>query len=88
MTMAIYWKEAKYEFLKRLRVRNFTFSALGFPLMFYVLFGLALPTGHVLGLTAPTYLLAAYGTFGVMGVWLCGFGVALAMDRGLGWVEV
>ena len=88
MTMTIYWKEAKYEFLKRLRVRNFTFSALGFPLMFYVLFGLALPTGHVLGLSAPTYLLAAYGTFGVMGVCLFGFGVALAIERGQGWLEL
>lgn len=88
MTMAIYWKEAKYEFLKRLRVRNFTFSALGFPLMFYVLFGLALPTGHVLGLHAATYLLAAYGTFGVMGVCLFGFGVALAIERGQGWLEL
>ena len=88
MTMAIYWKETKYEFLKRLRVRNFTFSALGFPLMFYVLFGLALPTGQVLGLHAATYLLAAYGTFGVMGVCLFGFGVALAIERGQGWLEL
>ncbi len=88
MTIAIYWKEAKYEFLKRLRVRNFTFSALGFPLMFYVLFGLALPTGHVLGLRATTYLLAAYGTFGVMGICLFGFGVALAIERGQGWLEL
>ena len=88
MKMAIYWKEAKYEFLKRLRVRNFTFSALGFPLMFYVLFGLALPTGQVLGLRVPTYLLAAYGTFGVMGVCLFGFGVALAIERGQGWLEL
>ncbi len=88
MTTTIYWKEAKYEFLKRLRVRNFTVATLGFPLMFYILYGLALPGGHVLGLRVPTYLLAAYGTFGVVGVCLFGFGVALAMERGQGWLEL
>ncbi len=88
MTTATYWKEAKYEFLKRLRVRNFAFSTLGFPLMFYVLFGLALPTAQVSGLRMATYLLATYGTFGVMGVCLFGFGVALAIERGQGWLEL
>ena len=38
----IYLKEAKYEFLKNLRLRMYTASVLSFPLMFYVLFGLVL----------------------------------------------
>jgi ABC-2 type transport system permease protein len=88
MTTAIYWKETKYEFLKRLRVRNFAVFALGFPLMFYILYGLMLPTGRVAGLSTATYLLATYGTFGVMGICLFGFGVALAIERGQGWLDL
>jgi len=41
-TATIYLKEAKYEFLKNLRLRVYTVSVLSFPLMFYVLFGLVL----------------------------------------------
>jgi ABC-2 type transport system permease protein len=38
--LAIYCKEAKYEFLKLLRARSFSLAIIGFPLMFYALFGL------------------------------------------------
>ena len=41
-TATIYLKEAKYEFLKNLRLRMYTASVLSFPIMFYVLFGLVL----------------------------------------------
>ncbi|HWO29705.1 MAG TPA: hypothetical protein VNO32_13000, partial [Candidatus Acidoferrum sp.] len=41
-TAKIYLKEAKYEFLKNLRLRVYTVSVITFPLMFYVLFGLVL----------------------------------------------
>ena len=41
-TGTIYLKEAKYEFLKNLRLRMYTLSVLSFPIMFYVLFGLVL----------------------------------------------
>ncbi len=88
MTTAIYLKEAKYSLLERLRIPAFLFSSLGFPLMFYVLFGLALPTGQASGLHMATYLLATYGTFGVMGVCLFGFGVSVAIERQLGWLEL
>ena len=88
MTTAIYLKEAKYEFLKRLRVKVFSLSTLGFPLMFYVLFGLLLPTNTAARSQASTYLLATYGTFGVVGVCLFGFGVSLAIERELGWLEL
>lgn len=88
MTTAIYFTEAKYEFLQRLRVRAFSLSALGFPLMFYVLFGILLPSAQASGVQMSTYLLATYGTFGVMGVCLFGFGVSLAIERELGWLEL
>jgi ABC-2 type transport system permease protein len=88
-TITIYLKEAKYEFLKNLRLRVYTASVLSFPLMFYILFGLVLNSKQAIGGTAvPTYLIATYGTFGVMGASLFGTAAGLASDRGLGWLEV
>jgi ABC-2 type transport system permease protein len=85
----IYLKEAKYEFLKNLRLRMYTASVLSFPLMFYVLFGLVLNSKEAIGGTGvPTYLIATYGTFGVMGASLFGTAAGLAADRGLGWLQV
>src|ERR1700740_1081626 len=67
-TATIYLKEAKYEFLKNLRLRMYTASVLSFPLMFYVLFGLVLNSKQAIGGTSvPTYLIATSRTFGVMG---------------------
>ena len=84
-----YFKEAKYEFLKNLRLRMYTASVLSFPLMFYVLFGLVLNSKEAIGGTrVPTYLIATYGTFGVMGASLFGTAAGLAADRGLGWLQL
>lgn len=88
-TLTIYLKEAKYEFLKNLRLRMYTASVLSFPIMFYVLFGLVLNSKEAIaGMLVPTYLIATYGTFGVMGASLFGTAAGLASDRGLGWLEV
>jgi len=88
-TARIYLKEAKYEFLKNLRLRVYTASVLSFPIMFYVLFGLVLNSKQAIGgTTVPTYLIATYGTFGVMGASLFGTAAGLASDRGLGWLQV
>jgi ABC-2 type transport system permease protein len=88
-TATIYIKEAKYEFLKNLRLRVYTASVLSFPLMFYILFGLVLNSKQAIGATRmPTYLIATYGTFGVMGASLFGTAAGLASDRGLGWLQV
>ena len=58
-TATIYLKEAKYEFLKNLRLRMYTASVLSFPIMFYVLFGLVLNSNAMIGATpVPTYLIA------------------------------
>src|SRR5271170_2869193 len=89
-TLAIYFKEAKYEFLTRLRLRAYSLSTISFPLMFYVLFGLVLnpkdaPIG---GTTITTYLIPTYGAFGVMGASLFGTASGLAAERGLGWLQV
>ena len=88
-TARIYLKEIKYEFVKNLRLRVYTASVLSFPLMFYVLFGLVLNSNQTIGsMRVPTYLIATYGTFGVMGASLFGTASGLASDRGLGWLEV
>jgi ABC-2 type transport system permease protein len=88
-TAEIYVKEARYEFLKNLRLRMYTTSVLSFPVMFYVLFGLLLNAHDAIGGTrVPTYLIATYGTFGVMGASLFGTAAGLASDRGLGWLQV
>ncbi len=88
-TATIYLKEAKYEFLKNLRLRMYTASVLSFPIMFYVLFGLVLNSHQSIGNTpVPAYLIATYGTFGVMGASLFGTAAGLSSDRGLGWLQV
>jgi ABC-2 type transport system permease protein len=88
-TATIYLKEAKYEFLKYLRLRVYTASVLSFPIMFYILFRLVLNSHEAIGGTpVPIYLLATYGTFGVMGASLFGTAAGLASDRGLGWLQV
>jgi ABC-2 type transport system permease protein len=88
-TAEIYLKEAKYEFLKNVRLRMYTASVLSFPIMFYVLFGLVLGAKQsISGTGVPTYLIATYGTFGVMGASLFGTAAGLASDRGLGWLQV
>ena len=40
-TLRIFGKETKYEFLKLMRTKSFSLSTIGFPVMFYVLFGIA-----------------------------------------------
>jgi ABC-2 type transport system permease protein len=88
-TATIYLKEAKYEFLKNLRLRVYTLSVISFPVMFYVLFGLVLNSKEAIsGMGVPTYMIATYGTFGIMGASLFGTASGLASDRGLGWLQV
>lgn len=88
-TATIYLKEIKYEFLKNLRLRLYTASVLSFPIMFYVLFALVFNSHQTIGATrVATYLVATYGTWGVMGASLFGTAAGLASDRGLGWLQV
>jgi ABC-2 type transport system permease protein len=81
--------ESKTELLKMARLRQYSLSTIGFPLMFYCFFGLAMASNtHVGAISASQYLLASYGAFGVMGATLYAFGVGVAVERGLGWLEV
>lgn len=74
-----YLEEARAECLRYLRSPGFLIPTMLLPTVFYLMFGIVL--GHANGPDAPRYLLAAYGTFGVMAPGLFGFGLALAMER-------
>jgi ABC-2 type transport system permease protein len=87
-TLRLYSKEAKYEFLKLLRNKGFTLSTIGFPIMFYLLFGVANRHAVPGGFQYSKYLLASYSCFGMIGASLFGIGVGLAMERAQGWLEV
>lgn len=80
--VAAYVEEARAECLRYLRNPGFLLPTLLFPSVFYLMFGVFL--GHANGPDAPRYLLASYGTFGVMAPGLFGFGVSLALERDTG----
>ncbi len=86
--LVICLKEAKYEFLKNLRFPMYFVSTVLLPVMFYVLFGLLMGRQRIGEVGTTTYLIAAYGTFGVMGASLFGTAAGLAGDRGFGWLQV
>lgn len=87
-TVSILRKETKYEFLKMLRNRSFSLSVIGFPIMFYLLFGVTNRGANSSGIHMARYLLAGYACFGVIGAALFGIGVGLASERAAGWIEV
>ncbi|MES1256956.1 MAG: ABC transporter permease [Acidobacteriota bacterium] len=86
----IYAIETKFEFMKMLRMKTYSVSTIMFPLMFYCFFGLAMgrQPEHGSDLSMAKYLLATYGAFAVIGAMLYSFGVGMAVERGLGWLEV
>lgn len=79
-----YLLEARIEFLRLLRTPSFAIPSLVFPCLFYVLFGVVLAKG---GGDGARYLLATYGTFGIMGAGLFAFGVTVAMERDQGFLR-
>ncbi|MGH7444434.1 MAG: ABC transporter permease [Longimicrobiales bacterium] len=81
--------ETRSEILKAIRLPAFLVPTIVFPAMFYVLFGLMLnPTVAVGGVSMSAYLLASYGTFGVVGAALFGMGIGVAAERGQGWLTL
>lgn len=81
-----YAVEAKFELLKSLRLPAYSLPTLAFPTLFYLMFSLALGGEAMGGVSAGAYMLATYGTFGVIGAALFGFGVGVAVERGQGWL--
>jgi len=85
--LKIHYLELKYEFLKTLRMPSYTLPTLLFPVFFYMFFGIAFGSKSVGKVKMAEYLIATYGTFGVIGAALFGFGVSVAVERGQGWLE-
>jgi ABC-2 type transport system permease protein len=87
-TFRLFAKETKYEFLKLWRTKSFSLSVIGFPVMFYALFGIANKSVHDGGVDYAKYLLAGYCCFGMIGAALFGIGVGLASEKAAGWLEL
>lgn len=85
--MRTYLLEIKYEFLKALRMPQYSLPTILFPIVFYFFFGVMFGQKNVQGVKMAEYLIATYGAFGVIGAALFGFGVSVAIERGQGWLE-
>lgn len=86
--MRTYLLEIKYEFLKALRMPQYSLPTILFPIVFYVFFGVMFGQRNTGAIKMSEYLIATYGAFGVIGAALFGFGVSVAVERGQGWLEV
>jgi ABC-2 type transport system permease protein len=75
--------EAHAECMRLLRNPAFSVPVIGFPLLFYMLFGVMLAPAHA-STAVGQVTLAAFIVFGVMAPGLFGLGVTLAMDRDRG----
>lgn len=82
----IYLLEAKYEFLKLLRIPAFSISTMAFPLMFYLIFSSTFGRFQAQGIDVAAYLMVSYGALGTMNAALFGFGAGIAGERGQGWM--
>src|ERR1700754_4338042 len=87
-SLRILGKETKYEFLKLLRNKAFSLAVIGFPVMFYLLFGVANRGANDGNVHMAKYMLGGYACFGLVGAALFGIGVSLANERAAGWIEV
>ena len=77
--------ETRYMFVSLFRLPHFSMGTIGFPVMFYLLFGLSF--GNRDGaLKASEYLLAGYAIFGMITAALFAFGAGIASERASGWL--
>ena len=88
MPRGVYRREIRAEFLKMLRNRGYSFSIVGFPVIFYLMFSTLNRHDTFEGHEAARYLLASYSCFGTVGAALFGIGSGLAYERGHGWLEL
>ena len=74
--------EIQYEFIRLARNRAYALSVLGFPLLFYAVFGLSE------GKPAALYLIVGYSCMGLGSACLFGIGLSIAFERAHGWLEL
>ncbi len=79
-------RETWGQFISVWRTPEFAMPTLLFPGMFYVFFGLLFTMSRSMHM--PTWLLATYGVFGIMGPALFGFGIGIAVEKGEGWLRL
>lgn len=84
----LYLTEARFEFLKLLRLPGYSVSVLAFPVMFYALFGALFGDYAVQGISTAKYMVVGYSAAGVLAASLFGFGVGVASERGQGWLRL
>jgi ABC-2 type transport system permease protein len=77
--------ETRYAFIGLLRLPHYSMATIGFPVMFYLLFGLSFGNRGG-GLKASEYLLAGYAVFGMITAALFAFGAGVANERASGWL--
>jgi ABC-2 type transport system permease protein len=88
-TIHIYFTEARFEFVRLLRTRAFSLAVIGFPVIFYLFFGLIMNRSqHLGGLPVAKYMLGSYAVFGMVGAALFGIGGGLASELSTGWLEL
>ena len=88
-TLRLYLRETRFELIRTLRNRMVVASTLGFPALFYLLFGVVNKNQTMQGnINVAKYLLGGYAVFGMLGAALFGIGIGLAMDRTSGWLEL
>ncbi|MGH8202360.1 MAG: ABC transporter permease [Steroidobacteraceae bacterium] len=81
--LRILGRETQYELVRLLRSRAYSLSVIGFPIMFYLIFGMANR-----GKPAALYLVAGYTCMGVVSACLFGIGLVLALERAQGWLDL
>ncbi len=79
----LFAKEVQYEFVRMLRTRAFSLSVIGFPIMFYLLFGTSNRHSEF-----ARYLMVSYSCMGVVSACLFGVGMGISMERAQGWLEL
>lgn len=76
-------KEIQYEFIRLLRTRAYSLSVIGFPLVFYLVFGIGQHDRPI-----ALYLIAGYSCMGLGSACLFGIGLGIALERAQGWLEL
>src|ERR1700757_3999209 len=79
--------ETKYEFLKATRNRMYSLATLGFPIMFYLLFGVTNRHSGP-GFNYAQYLVAGYSCFGMISATLFNLGAGITLERAQGWLQL
>ncbi|HEY1985137.1 MAG TPA: ABC transporter permease [Terracidiphilus sp.] len=88
-SVRVFFREGRYEFLRLLRTRSFALSVIGFPVVFYLFFGIMLNRGQNIGtVSVAKYMLGSYAVFGMVGAALFGIGIGLSSELAAGWLDL